>query len=144
MTIAPVNRLLLFLALSALVLKSEAKGLLKLSRSGDVLESLAFRTRSCDECGMTLFGTISVKVCGSVGCCYTPWMQGRFDEGGMDYMSGATIGECYQFLFREAGEAPLEVGDAVTDIRKAFLSIVYKMHVAFIIPGTCNTLGYIL
>ena len=38
------------------------------------------------------------QVCGDVGCCYTPWLQGTFVEGGEDYFEIQDIGECGKFI----------------------------------------------
>merc|ERR1719461_169113 len=52
---------------------------------------------------MTVFGSIMTKVCGSKGCCLTPWDQGSFTPGGApDVFSGNyTIGECSDFYLKD-------------------------------------------
>ena len=37
------------------------------------------------------------QICGNVGCCYTPWLQGSFTEGGIDFFNKDWIGQCAQF-----------------------------------------------
>ena len=27
-------------------------------------------------------------------CCYTPWLQGGFTEGGIDFFENSNLGEC--------------------------------------------------
>ena len=36
-------------------------------------------------------------MCGDIGCCYTPWQQGSFTEGGCDFFERQIIGECGNF-----------------------------------------------
>ncbi len=50
-----------------------------------------------------------LQVCGSLGCCYTPWIQGDFDAGRPDFFSGPSqLEECNNFEFMDP--------DANTDI----------------------------
>ena len=44
-----------------------------------------------------------MQVCGDVGCCYTPWQQGSFTEGGIDFFERKMIGECGQFNILKNG-----------------------------------------
>ena len=64
------------------------------------IEEIQYLTADCEDCGMTMFGSIMTKVCGNVDCCVTPWEQGSFHEGGTDVMSGERIGECNEFGFK--------------------------------------------
>merc|ERR1712126_305523 len=68
-------------------------------RTAETIDSLEFRTAQCSQCGMTIFGSIMTKVCGSAGCCVTPWDQGSFQEGGTDIFNGPKLGECENFPF---------------------------------------------
>lgn len=43
-----------------------------------------------------------MQLCGNIGCCYTPWLQGNFDEGNSDFFSGQSqLGECFDFAFMD-------------------------------------------
>ena len=37
---------------------------------------------------------IVFQICGDLECCYTPWLQGSFTEGGIDYFENDQLGEC--------------------------------------------------
>ena len=46
------------------------------------------------------------QVCGNVGCCYTPWLQGGFTEGGNDFFESKGIGECDKFTILKNEDIP--------------------------------------
>ena len=33
-------------------------------------------------------------MCGDIDCCYTPWLQGGFTEGGIEFFENNDLGEC--------------------------------------------------
>ena len=49
------------------------------------------------------------QVCGNLNCCFTPWLQGNFDEGNTDYFEGPSqLGECNNFEFLDASNGTFE------------------------------------
>ena len=84
------------------------------SSSVESIDSLEYQTSKCSQCGMTVFGSVATKVCGSAGCCLTPWDQGSFKEGGLDIMGGHKIGECDNFPFSD-NDDPDSIGKYTAD-----------------------------
>ena len=59
---------------------------------------IIYQVSDCYQCGMTKFGTVSAKICGSLGCCLTPWNQGGFTPGESDiFKDDYYLGECNNF-----------------------------------------------
>ena len=72
--------------------------LVTISVAQDRVAEILMLTKDCDYCGMTFTGTVSVKVCGNMDCCYTPWLTGSFNEGQYDVWSGPSqLGECSNY-----------------------------------------------
>lgn len=96
----------------------------------EAIDSLEFQTAQCSQCGMTVFGSVATKVCGSAGCCLTPWDQGTFKEGGIDIMGGPKIGECENFTFNTDG-SPDSIGKSSLRIRscasKVYIEMLYLL-----------------
>merc|ERR1719369_743594 len=66
------------------------------------IRNIEIHTEQCEDCGMLFAGSLSVKVCGNLNCCFTPWLTGNFDEGASDYFSGPSeLGECNDFGFMD-------------------------------------------
>merc|ERR1711994_1125281 len=75
-------------------------------QSIELVDSMEFRTALCSDCGMRFTGTVSLKLCGNIGCCYTPWLQGNFDEGNSDFFAGQSqLGECFDFAYMDSDKS---------------------------------------
>jgi len=79
-----------------------------LHKTEQPIDFLAVKTAECDFCGMTFFGALSFKICSDVQCCYTPWLQGGFTEGGIDFFENSNLGECgNEFKLRKNESIPI-------------------------------------
>merc|ERR1719474_517220 len=65
-----------------------------------ILDRLVFKTSDCQDCGMTLFGQINVKMCGGTPepCCaivnVAAFDSTHFQEGHIDEFTGAQLQDC--------------------------------------------------
>ncbi|TRY69945.1 hypothetical protein TCAL_05210 [Tigriopus californicus] len=79
---------------------------------GDLVQAIVTRTNSCINCGMTA-GELSVKVCGNLGCCFSPELDNdniNFLPGSTDSFRGPTIlGECDEYQIGDRNGGPIRV-----------------------------------
>ena len=66
--------------------------------NSESLSTVFTQTRDCFDCPMGVAGSLSIKVCGNRGCCFTfrldngenNFSRGKYDE----FVGPATLGEC--------------------------------------------------
>ena len=77
------------------------------------IESISLLTSDCLFCGMSIDG-VSLKICGTWSCCYTPWLSGDFDAGESDYFVGRQLGECFDYTVMNEYEGEPSMGKCIS------------------------------
>ena len=102
----------------------------------DILRQIDVKTGDCEDCGMSQFGDISIKVtsihhpkftknwvlstfqlCGSgpLACCITGDLDNAFEndfnQGSLSSFSGNNLGECNGF---DMGDGPIDMSQIMT------------------------------